>query len=76
MSLAPARILKLDCGDLRVGACADITIFDPDKEWVVDSKQFYTRGKLTPFEGKRLKGKAIATIVGGQIVMEQGEVKR
>lgn len=76
MSLAPARILKLDAGELKIGAPADITIFDPDWEWTVDSKQFYTKGKLTPFEGKKLKGKAMTVIVGGQIVMEKGEVRR
>lgn len=74
MSVAPARILKLNSGVLKPGAVADITILDPDCEWTVDSKTFYTRGKHTPFEGMRLKGKAIATIVNGEFIMQNGEV--
>jgi dihydroorotase len=75
MAAAPARIFGLEAGTLKIGAPADVTVFDPDKEWVVDHKQFYTRGKCTPFEGKKLKGKAVATIVGGRLVMMGGEVK-
>ncbi|GBG57221.1 dihydroorotase [Sporomusaceae bacterium FL31] len=74
MSVAPARILKLNSGVLKTGATADITILDPDCEWIVDSKKFYTRGKHTPFEGMKLKGKAIATIVNGEFIMQNGEV--
>lgn len=74
MSVAPARILGIDAGTLKVGSVADITVFDPDYEWTVNSAQFYTRGKHTPFEGKNLRGKAMATIVGGKIVMQNGEV--
>jgi dihydroorotase len=75
MSTAPARILGLEAGVLKVGAPADITLIDPSLEWTVDSKTFYTRGKLTPFEGKKLKGKAVATVVGGKLVFEKGEVQ-
>ena len=74
MSAAPARIFGLTAGTLAVGGPADIVLIDPDREWVVDSSRFYTRGKCTPFEGKRLKGKAVTTIVGGKIVMNDGEV--
>jgi dihydroorotase len=74
MSTAPAGILGLDTAGLRVGAPADITVIDPDQEWVVDSKAFYTKGKHTPFEGQKLKGKAVATIVGGKLIMRNGEV--
>jgi len=75
MSWSPARILNLPGGILEAGVPADITILDPKLEWQVDSTKFYTKGKFTPFEGKRLKGKAVATIVNGQIIMERGEVK-
>ncbi|MEG6584633.1 dihydroorotase [Dendrosporobacter sp. 1207_IL3150] len=74
MSTSPARILKLDRGELKVGAAADITIIDPEFEWVVDSKKFYTRGKHTPYDGSKLKGKAVATIVNGKIIMQNNEV--
>lgn len=74
MSTAPARILSLAAGTLGIGTVADITIFDPEIEWMVDSSKFYTKGKHTPFEKKILKGKAVATIVSGKIVMRNGEV--
>jgi dihydroorotase len=74
MSAAPARILGLEAGELKPGATADITIIDTDLEWVVDSGLFYTKSKHTPFRNKKLKGKAIATIVGGKLVMRNNEV--
>lgn len=74
MSAAPARILGIAGGTLEVGGKADITIIDPECEWIVDSSVFYTKGKHTPFNGCKLKGKAAATIVGGNIVMRNGEV--
>ncbi len=74
MATTPARLLGLAAGTLKVGAAADIAVIDPEAEWSVDSAQFYTRGKCTPFEGKRLKGRAVATFVGGRPVMKNGEV--
>ena len=74
MSCSPARIFNLKGGKLAEGAPADITILDLDKEWTVDSRKFYTVGKVTPFEGKQCKGKAVATIVAGKIVMRDGLV--
>jgi len=74
MSTAPARILGLEGGTFKIGSPADITIFDAELEWVVDSSKFYTKGKHTPFDKKRLKGKAVATIVKGKFVMRNGEV--
>ncbi|HWR40322.1 MAG TPA: dihydroorotase [Patescibacteria group bacterium] len=74
LTLGPARILGLDTGSLEVGALADITVLDPDKVWTVNMKESYTRGKHSPFDGRELKGKAVATIVAGRIVMKNGEV--
>lgn len=74
MSVAPARILGLEAGSLAVGMPADITVINPELEWVVESSKFYTRGKATPFAGVKLRGKAVAAIVDGKIVMENGEV--
>jgi dihydroorotase len=59
---------------LKPGAPADVTILDPEQEWTVDSARFYTKGKATPYQGKHCKGKAVATIVAGQFVMEDGVV--
>ena len=75
MSVAPAKILKLDSGNIEVGKIADLTIIDPEKTWKVDSNKFYSRGKFTPYDGAELKGKAVATIVNGKIVMENGIIK-
>lgn len=66
MSANPAKILKLDSGALSVGAVADITIIDPELEWIVDAKQFASRSRNTPFDGWKLKGRAIETIIGGR----------
>ncbi len=74
MTIAPARIFGLDAGYIREGGRADITIVDPNREWVVDPKQFFSKGKNTPFKGWRLKGKVFATIVSGKIVYKDGEI--
>ena len=72
MSVAPAKILKLDAGNIEIGKIADLTVIDPEKTWKVDSNKFYSRGKFTPYDGVELKGKAVATIVNGKKVMENG----
>ncbi len=65
LSSNPARVLKIGKGTLSVGAVADITIIDPKTEWTVDASQFKSKSKNTPFDGWKLKGKAVQTIVGG-----------
>jgi len=74
MTCNPARILGLQAGALRVGAAADISIVDAQKEWVVDPGRFQSKGRNCPFAGWRLKGKAVGTIVGGKWVMREGEL--
>ena len=54
-------------GTLKVGALADVTLIDPDAEWVVDAESFVSKGKNTPIDGATLKGQVVATIVGGEI---------
>jgi len=72
----PARILKDDkLGTLKIGAPADITIFDPGKEWVVDPETFVSKGKNTPLAGAVLKGKVMATIYGGKPVYKDEAIK-
>jgi dihydroorotase len=63
---APARLLGLAKGTLSVGADADITVFDPDREWAFDKTQSASKSANSPFDGWRLKGKAVAAIVGGR----------
>jgi dihydroorotase len=67
MSLNPARILSLPKGALEIGADADITVIDPQLQWTVDVKTFCSKGKNSPFHGWKMQGKAILTIVGGEI---------
>jgi dihydroorotase len=68
MSCTPARIFGLPGGSLAKGAVADVTVFDPSREWVVEPSEFRTKGRNTPYTGMRLMGRAICTIVGGRIV--------
>lgn len=75
MTWEPAKVFKLDAGTLNVGSAADITVIDPDKEWVVDAKNFYTKGSHSPFIGRKFKGKAVMTFVDGKMMMRDGKVK-
>lgn len=75
MSYMPGKLFFGETrGVLAEGKMADITIFDPELEWTVDSKKFYTKGSHSPFVGRKLKGKAVMTIVEGKIVMNNGEI--
>lgn len=74
MTSGPAKVFSLPSGVLEAGAAADIAVIDPDLAWTVDDKAFYTRGTHSPFIGRKLKGKAVATIVGGKMVMKDGKV--
>ncbi|MBA7679414.1 Dihydroorotase [subsurface metagenome] len=62
-------------GTLAVGASADVTIFDPNKDWVVDTNAFASKGKNTPLAGSRLKGKVMATISQGKLVYKDDSIK-
>jgi dihydroorotase len=64
----PARLLKLPKGMLTPGADADVTIFDPQREWTFDAKQSASKSRNSPFDGWSLTGKAVATIVMGKTV--------
>ena len=71
LTVEPAKIIGTrygELGTLKTGCRADITIFDQNAEWVVDSHNFASKGKNTPFEGCHLKGKVRMTIVAGQVV--------
>jgi dihydroorotase len=72
---APARLLHLPKGTLGVGAAADVTVFDPDREWVFERSGTASKSANSPFYGWRLRGKAVATIVGGKKAwVEQAEL--
>ncbi|MFH0811040.1 MAG: dihydroorotase [Pseudomonadota bacterium] len=68
LSAAPARVLGLPGGSLRVGSGADVTIVDPDADWVAERAAFRSRGVNSAFLGRRLRGRCVATLVGGRVV--------
>jgi dihydroorotase len=67
MSCNPARILNLPKGTLIKGSDADITVIHPDLSWTVNVKAFHSRGKNSPFSGRKMQGRTVLTIVGGDI---------
>lgn len=71
MSYNPAKILKLeDKGSLRPGKTADVVIIDPEEEYVIDVNAFASKGKNSPFHGRKVKGKVKMTICSGAVVYE------
>ncbi len=68
LTFNPAQIIKSDRGTLKLGATADVVIFDPNKVIKVDRDKFRSKGKNTPFHGWQLSGQVLYTIVGGHIV--------
>lgn len=71
MSYNPAQIIGSDRGRLEVGSPADVTIIDPEAEYVIDSMSFLSKGKNTPFDGRKVKGLVKATICDGEVVYQQ-----
>lgn len=71
LSYNPARILGSEKGRLQEGRIADIVVLDPEKSYTVDAKKFASKGKNTPFDGRKLKGAVIATICGGKTVYHE-----
>jgi len=67
MSTKPAEILRIPKGTLREGFDADVTVIDPEKRWHVETASFRSKGKNSPFHGWLLHGKAVMTIVSGDI---------
>jgi dihydroorotase len=67
-TVAPARLLKLNKGTLSAGADADVTVLDPDVDWIYARQESASKSKNSPFDGWRMKGRAVATIVRGMVV--------
>lgn len=68
MSYRPAQIIGIDRGSLAEGKVADIAIINPDEEYVIHAEDFVSKGKNMPFEGFKVRGKVVKTMVGGEIV--------
>jgi dihydroorotase len=67
-TVEPARLLKINAGTLSIGAPADVTLIDPDLEWTVKIDKFESASRNSPFDGWKLKGRAVRTIVRGRTV--------
>jgi len=74
MAYNPANILAINAGKLAVDSPADVTIVDPNTEYIVNSKDFISKGKNSPYNGMKLKGRVLYTIVNGQCVVYDGKV--
>ncbi len=71
-SSSPAALLGLSKGMLCVGRGADLVLFDPEEEWVIDKEQFVSKGRNTPFHGRTVRGKVKYTISRGTIIYQEG----
>lgn len=67
----PADILGLKAGRLKVGAAADLVLFDPDGAWVVDPYNFRSKSKNTPFDGRPVQGQVLRTVIDGRTVFNR-----
>ncbi len=74
MTVGPARILDLPMGRLEAGARADVTVFDPSAEFVVDAEKLECKCRNSPFDGWRLKGRAVHVVVGGRLRLHDGRL--
>jgi dihydroorotase len=74
----PARVIGRngELGTLKAGAPANITLLDLDREWIVNSRHFASKGKNTPYDGYKFKGKVMATIADGRIVYTERRIER
>ena len=70
LTINPAQMLKIDKGKIECGKAADIILVDFDNEYRVDVSKFASKGKNSPFDGFKVKGRVKTTIVGGKIVYE------
>jgi len=71
-TINPAKLLRLKKGTLAAGSDADVTLIDPDLEWVYRKDSSWSKSRNTPFDGWELKGRATRTIVAGKTVWKLG----
>jgi dihydroorotase len=74
MTVAPSRILRLNKGTLSKGADADIAVIDLEKEFLVDPAKFQSRSHNCPWNGRKLRGQTVATVVAGRVVYRDGAI--
>ena len=68
LSTLPARLLGLEGGTLIEGGPGDVVLVDPDREWVYDPAQGFSKSRNSPWAGRKLRGRVTATVVGGRLV--------
>jgi len=76
LSTRPAALLRVPGGTLAAGAPADVTLIDPESEWTVDAAQMRSKSRNTPFDGWKLRGRAVMTIVEGEVRFNSAPAKR
>lgn len=76
LTAGPARVFGLPAGTLARGAAADVAVLDAAAEWTLDPARLQSKGRNTPWKGRRLAGRCTHTIVGGRIVHEEGKADR
>jgi dihydroorotase len=76
LTVGPARLLGLKAGTLAPGAPADVTVIDPAVSWTIDAAAFRSKSRNTPFDGWDVHGRAVYTIVGGEIRYRAAQASR
>lgn len=69
----PADLLGLSAGRLKVGAAADMMLFDPDTGWKIEAENLRSRAKNTPFDGRPVQGQVLRTVIDGRTVFKLGQ---
>jgi dihydroorotase len=70
LTRAPARVAGLTVPTIREGARADLTLIDPDARYALDPTRFFSKGRNTPFAGRAVRGRVLATVVDGRMAYE------
>ena len=71
MSKNPANILRMNKGTITIGKEGDLVLVDLDKKVVIDKEKFTSKGKNTPFNGKKYFGEVLMTIKGGKVIYKK-----
>ncbi|HCW73692.1 MAG TPA: dihydroorotase, partial [Clostridiaceae bacterium] len=74
MTSGPSEVMSLPYGSLTPGASADLTFIDLEKEWVIRSRDFESKGKSTPFDNWAVKAKVQAVMLDGKFIVEGGRI--